>query len=170
MADMWPAAVDPASPEALRETFSRFPQGVALIAAEVDGAPVGLVASTLTAGVSLAPPLVSVAIQNSSTTWPALRRATELGISLLSTEQEALARQLASKDHARRFSGVDPEVSADGALTIPGSSTLLWTRHYSEFAAGDHTVALLEILGTRSEEGPEALVFHRSQFKGLRVS
>ena len=53
MADMCPAAVDPASPEALRETFSRFPQGVALIAAEVDGAPVGLVASTLTAGVSL---------------------------------------------------------------------------------------------------------------------
>ena len=170
MADMCPAAVDPASPEALRETFSRFPQGVALIAAEIDGAPVGLVASTLTAGVSLTPPLVSVAIQNSSTTWPALRRATELGISLLSTEQEALARQLASKDRARRFDGVDPEVSADGALTIPGSSTLLWTRHYSEFAAGDHTVALLEILGTRSEEGPEALVFHRSQFKGLRVS
>ena len=169
-ADTGPGAVDPASPEALRETFSRFPQGVALLAAEVDGAPVGLVASTLTAGVSLAPPLVSVAIQNSSTTWPALRRATELGISLLSTEQEVLARQLASKDHARRFSGVDPEVSADGALTIPGSSTLLWTRHYSEFAAGDHTVALLEILGTRSEEGPEALVFHRSQFKGLRVS
>lgn len=170
MANMRPAAVDPASPEALRETFSRFPQGVVLIAAEIDGSPVGLVASTLTAGVSLEPPLVSVAIQNSSTTWPTLRRATELGISLLSTEQEALARQLASKDHARRFSGVDPEVSADGALTIPGSSTLLWTRHYSEFAAGDHTVALLEILGTRSEEGPEALVFHRSQFKGLRVS
>ena len=170
MADMCPAAVDPASPEALRETFSRFPQGVALIAAEINGAPVGLVASTLTAGVSLEPPLVSVAIQNSSTTWPILRRATELGISLLSTEQEALARQLASKDRARRFDGVDPEVSADGALTIPGSSTLLWTRHYSEFAAGDHTVALLEILGARSEEGPEALVFHRSQFKGLRVS
>src|SRR5699024_8625155 len=29
VADMCPAAVDPASPEALRETFSRFPQGVA---------------------------------------------------------------------------------------------------------------------------------------------
>src|SRR5699024_6641522 len=137
VADMCPAAVDPASPEALRDTFSRFPQGVALIAADVVRAPVGLVASTLTAGVSLAPTLVIVALQNSSTTWPALRRATELGISLLSTEQQALARQLASKDHARRFSGVDPEVSADGALTIPGSSTLLWTRHYSEFAGGE---------------------------------
>src|SRR5699024_834069 len=154
VADMCPAAVDPASPEALRETLSRFPQGGALIAADVDGAPVGHVASTLTAGVTLAPPLVSDAIQKSPPAWPAPRCATELGISLLSTEQQALARQLASKDHARRFSGVDPEVSADGALTIPGSSTLLWTRHYSEFAAGDHTVALLEILGTRSEEGP----------------
>ena len=169
-ADTGPGAVDPASPEALRETFSRFPQGVALIAAEVDGSPVGLVASTLTAGVSLEPPLVSVAIQNSSATWPTLRRATELGISLLSTEQEALARQLASKDRPRRFSGVDSEVSAGGALTLPGSSARLWTRHYGEFAAGDHTVALLEILATGTEEGPEALVFHRSQFKWLRVS
>src|SRR5699024_6121210 len=91
----------------------------------------------------------------SSTTWPALRRATELGISLLSTEQQALARQLASKDHARRFSGVDPEVSADGALTIPGSSTLLWTRHYSEFAAGDHTVALLGSSASAARKGPK---------------
>src|SRR5699024_11548532 len=87
VADMCPAAVDPASPEALRETFSRFPQGVALIAAEIDGAPIGLVASTLTAGASLEPPLVSVAIRDSSPTWPLLRPATEPGISLLRTEQ-----------------------------------------------------------------------------------
>src|SRR5699024_12301917 len=96
--------------------------------------------------------------------------ATALGSSRLTTAPDALARQLASKDHARRLNGVGPEVSADGALTIPGSSTLLWSRHYSEFAAVDHTVALLEILGTRNEEGAEALVFHRSQSKGLRVS
>ena len=56
-----PAPVTPATPETLRETFSHFPQGVAFIGAEVDAAPLGLVASTLTVGVSLDPPLVSVA-------------------------------------------------------------------------------------------------------------
>ncbi|MBM6590234.1 flavin reductase family protein [Brevibacterium sp. RIT 803] len=164
------------SPDALRETFSHFPQGVALIGAEVDGIPLGLVASTVTAGVSLDPPLISVAVQTSSSTWPLLRTAPALGVSLLGTHQSHLARQLASKDRASRFAGIDPEVAADGALTIPGSPAHLWTRLYNEIEAGDHTVALLEILDTSSradsgaEPETEALVFHRSEFKGMRVS
>ncbi|MCF2588618.1 flavin reductase family protein [Brevibacterium sp. UCMA 11752] len=162
------------SPDALRETFSHFPQGVALIGAEVDGTPLGLVASTVTAGVSLDPPLISVAVQTSSSTWPFLRTAPALGVSLFGTHQSPLARQLASKDRASRFAGIDPEVTADGALTIPGSPAHLWTRLYNEIEAGDHTVALLEILDADSAEdtdsGTEALVFHRSEFKGTTVS
>ena len=165
-----PVEANRASPEVLRETFSHFPQGVAFIGAEADAVPLGIVASTLTVGVSLAPPLVSVAIQNSSTTWPSLRRAPELGISLLSTDQEGLARQLASTDRNRRFNDVVLDVTASGALTIPGSSAYLWTRLHAEFAAGDHIVAMLEILGARSDGSADALVFHRSEFKGLRVS
>lgn len=158
------------TPTNLRETFSHFPQGVALVSAEIDGAPLGLVASTLTVGVSLDPPLVSVAVQNSSATWPTLRTAPALGISLLGMHQSALARQLASKDREHRFDGIDPDVAADGALTIPGSPARLWTRLHSELEAGDHTVALLEVLEADDAAGTEALVFHRSEFKGLRVS
>lgn len=170
------------SPDALRETFSHFPQGVALIGAEVAGAPLGLVASTVTAGVSLDPPLISVAVQTTSSAWPLLRTAPTLGISLLGAHQSLLARQLASKDRASRFAGIDPEITADGALTIPGSPAYLWTRLYNEVEAGDHTLALLEILNTRSraDTGPDAgpdtgsdtdaLVFHRSAFKGMTVS
>lgn len=162
------------SPNALRETFSHFPQGVALIGAEVGGAPLGLVASTVTVGVSLDPPLVSVAVQTSSSTWPVLRTAGSLGISLLGTHQSQLARQLASKDRASRFAGIDPEITPDGALTIPGSPAYLWTRIYTEVEAGDHTVALLEIIDAHSPadtgSDTDALVFHRSEFKGMTVS
>ena len=170
------------SPNALRETFSHFPQGVALIGAEVGGAPLGLVASTVTAGVSLDPPLISVAVQATSSTWPLLRTAPALGISLLGTHQSLLARQLASKDRASRFAGIDPEITPEGALTIPGSPARLWTRLYNEVEAGDHTLALLEILDTssRGDTGPtpepdagtetEALVFHRSAFKAMTIS
>lgn len=164
------ASTSTVTPEALRETFSHFPQGVALIGAQVDGAPLGLVASTLTVGVSLDPPLVSVAVQSTSTTWPLLRTAPALGISLLGTDQSFLARQLASKERAQRFAGINPEITPDGALTIPGSPAFLWTRLYKEVEAGDHTVALLEILDARSVDGIDALVFHRSEFKGMKVS
>lgn len=162
------------TPDALREAFSHFPQGVALIGAEVGGTPLGLVASTVTAGVSLDPPLISVAVQASSSTWPLLRTAPALGVSLLGAHQSQLARQLASKDRASRFAGVDPEITADGALTIPGGPAYLWTRLYNEVEAGDHTVALLEILDTDSGVATgadtDALVFHRSEFKGMTVS
>ncbi|SMX68171.1 MULTISPECIES: flavin reductase family protein [unclassified Brevibacterium] len=177
------------SPDALRETFSHFPQGVALIGAEVAGTPLGLVASTVTAGVSLDPPLISVAVQTTSSTWPLLRTAPALGISLLGTHQSLLARQLASKDRTSRFAGIDPQITPDGALTIPGGPAHLWTRLYSEVEAGDHTVAFLEVLDTssrtdadrRTDTGAgtdaripaadvaatDALVFHRSAFKGM---
>ena len=50
----------------IRQAFYNFPSGVAAICAVVDGVPKGLAASSFTVGVSLEPPLVSVAVQNSS--------------------------------------------------------------------------------------------------------
>ena len=61
-------------PARLREAFGSFPSGVVAVAAEVDGALIGLAASSFTS-VSLDPPLVSVSLANSSKTWPDLRRA-----------------------------------------------------------------------------------------------
>ncbi|MFE3287545.1 flavin reductase family protein, partial [Streptomyces sp. NPDC059233] len=57
----------------LRAVYGAFPTGVTAIAALIDGAPVGLAASSFTT-VSLAPPLVSVCMAHTSSTWPVLRR------------------------------------------------------------------------------------------------
>jgi hypothetical protein len=54
----------------LRRVFSAFPSGVTAVSALIDGRPVGIAASSFTS-VSLDPPLVSVCIAHSSTTWPA---------------------------------------------------------------------------------------------------
>jgi flavin reductase (DIM6/NTAB) family NADH-FMN oxidoreductase RutF len=56
----------------LRSVFGCFPSGVTAVCAEVDGALIGMAASSFTS-VSLSPPLVSVCVQNSSKTWPVLR-------------------------------------------------------------------------------------------------
>jgi flavin reductase (DIM6/NTAB) family NADH-FMN oxidoreductase RutF len=63
--------------DALRQAFAAFPSGVVAVAAEVAGRPVGLAASSFTS-VSLDPPLVSVSIACSSTTWPVLRKAARI--------------------------------------------------------------------------------------------
>ena len=81
-------------PKRLREAFGIFPSGVVAVAAEVDGKPVGLAASSFTS-VSLDPPLVSFSIANTSKTWPDLRRAPHLGVSILAGLNVTLAAAFA---------------------------------------------------------------------------
>src|SRR5258708_28096524 len=78
---------DPLGQTQLRRVLATFPTGVAAVAAIIDGEPAGLAASSFVS-VSLDPPLVSVCIGHSSTTWPVLRTADRLGISVLGAHQE----------------------------------------------------------------------------------
>ncbi|MEE2047653.1 flavin reductase, partial [Nocardiopsis tropica] len=58
-----------AEADRFRATLRNHPAGVVIITASVEGRPVGLTATSFTS-VSLAPPLVSFYIAESSTTWP----------------------------------------------------------------------------------------------------
>ena len=78
----------------LREAFGVFPSGVVAVAAEVDGELAGLAASSFTS-VSLEPPLVSFSIANTSKTWPTLRRAERLGLTILADHHGDVCRRLA---------------------------------------------------------------------------
>lgn len=151
----------------LRSAFAQFPQAVVVLGAEVDGTPEALVASTFTVGVSLEPPLATVAVQHSSSTWPKLRDgASHLGVSLLGADQQHLCRQLASKNRAERFSGV--EYSTDeGAIELASTPVWLKTRIYNQFTAGDHDIVVLQILDLTTDETAAGLVFHRSTFHSL---
>ena len=155
-------------PLELREAFGHFPQGVVVVAAEVDGRPEGLVASTFTVGVSLEPPLVTVAVQHSSTTWPKLAGAgAELGISLVGHGQSALCRKIASKDRENRFTGLRVTTGEGGAVTLDGAPVTFTTRIHDQVRAGDHDIIVLELLDLAVEDRSQALVFHQSEFKAL---
>ena len=72
---------DPAKNSALRRVYGSHPGGVTAVCALRDGAPVGIVASSLV-GVSMDPPLVSVCVQHTSTTWPLLADRPRTGLSV----------------------------------------------------------------------------------------
>ncbi len=152
----------------VRDGFSRFPQGVVLIAAEIAGQAQGLVASAFTVGVSLEPPLVSVAVQRTSSTWPKLCGAERLGVSLLGRDHVPVAHQLgSSQNRERRFDGVDYSVDEDGALLLDASPTWLTVKFHDELPAGDHVIVLLEVLALGDRPEREATVMHRRAFHGL---
>jgi flavin reductase (DIM6/NTAB) family NADH-FMN oxidoreductase RutF len=156
-------------PDLLRTAFSHFPSGLAALAALVDGAPVGLVASSFTVGVSLEPPLVLFAVQNTSTTWPVLRRARRIGVSVMGESHDQACRQLASKT-GDRFAGLDVATTEEDALFIHEAPMWLECVIEGEVPAGDHHVVLLRIMSLDTRPDINPLVFHRSNFRRLEMA
>ncbi|CAM3657511.1 flavin reductase [Micrococcus flavus] len=156
------------SKDSLRSGLAVFPTGVVAVSGHVDGHPEVMVSSSFGVGISWEPALVSFSAQNTSRTWPRLRRAETIGISLLAEDQAHLCRQLASRD-GDRFAGVDVHASPAGAPLLEGSSLWLETRLHAEVPAGDHTVVLLEVTGfaDHTDDFPPATL-HRNLFHGLR--
>lgn len=153
-------------PADLRRVFGAFPTGVTAVAAFVDGAPVGLAASSFTS-VSLDPPLASVCIAKTSTTWPVLRRAGRLGVSVLSADQEHLGRQFSART-GDRFHGATWRASNFGEILLDGACAWLDCSIEREVPAGDHDIVLLRIHDLYADRGVEPLVFHRSAFGRLQ--
>jgi len=157
------------TPSLLRKAFSHFPTGLAALAAIVDGAQVGLVASSFTVGVSLEPPLVLFAIQNSSSTWPVLRRAKRIGVSVLGESHDQACRQLASKT-GDRFAGLDIATTDHDALFMHRAPIWLECVIEAEVPAGDHHVVLLRIISLDTHPDIDPLIFHKSDFRRLDMA
>jgi flavin reductase (DIM6/NTAB) family NADH-FMN oxidoreductase RutF len=151
----------------LRRVFGAFPSGVTAIAALIDGNPVGIAASSFTS-VSLDPPLVSVCVAHSSTTWPALRDATRFGVSVLGAHQQQACLQLSARDR-NRFAALDWWATLDGAVLLEGASAWLECSTDAQHRAGDHDIVVLRVHHLDADDAIRPLVFHASQFRRLEA-
>ncbi len=157
-------------PERLREAFGIFPSGVVAVAAEVDGRLLGLAASSFTS-VSLDPPLVSINLAVSSKTWPDLRRADHLGVTVLADHHDVVCRRLAGPVD-QRFDGLVHRVTEEGAVTLDEGLAQFDCTIYREVEAGDHLLVLLKLHAVEHVDHNLAgapLVFHRSGFGKLQA-
>lgn len=110
-------------PRFLRDVYGCFPSGVAAVCALVDGTPMGMTVSSFTA-VSLDSPLVSVRVDNGSTTWPRLRTVEHIGVSILAKSHARVCRQLAARTE-NRFEDLSFFATPQGTLLIDGASAWL---------------------------------------------
>lgn len=149
----------------LRDAFGAFPSGVVAVAASVKGQLTGIAASSFTS-ISVEPPLVSFSIATSSSSWPLLREADHLGISVLADHHDDICRQLAGP-REQRFDGLPFTVTEGGAVLLKeGVATFDVTVH-EEIEAGDHVIVLLRIHEVGTGAGEHPLVFHKSAFAKL---
>ncbi|MET9080748.1 flavin reductase family protein [Streptomyces sp. NPDC004237] len=152
----------------LRRTFACFPTGVAAVSARLDGGPVGMAISSFTS-VSLSPPLASICVARDSTTWPMLRGAPRLGVSVLSDVHDLAGRQLAART-GNRFAGLRTTTTTSGALYLEGATALFECVIHDEIAAGDHDIVVLQILALAARPSTRPLIFHGSRFHQLATN
>lgn len=149
----------------MRQAFGRFPSGVVALCAEIDGERIAMAASSFVA-VSIDPPLVAFCVQNTSTTWPKLRAAARIGISVLGEVHESAARTLAAKT-GNRFEGLTATTSEGGAVFIDGAGMWLDATVTEEVAAGDHEIVLMHVNELEIEPEINPIIFHCSKFRRL---
>ena len=153
----------------IESAFAAFPSGVAALTADVDGVPTGFVSTTFTVGISFDPPQVLCSVMKTSRTWPALRRAERIGVSVLAQGHEVACMQLASRSRDR-FAGLDLVRGDGGALLISDAVMWLECSLDAEYDSGDHTVVILAVERMHVAENGDPLVYHGRNFRNLARS
>jgi flavin reductase len=95
-----PAAVSTASAEAFRKVMRGFASTVTIVSTECAGSPFGMVA-TAVVSVSVAPPLLMVAVQHSASSHDAIRRRGGFCVNVLSNDQQDIAASFLGDRHKR---------------------------------------------------------------------
>ena len=135
-----------------RSLFRRWPAGVSVIVAELDGRRHGLTVSSLVS-LSLDPPLVGISIAHQASLHELLRDAGSFAVSILAGGQEELAQHFArSVPPLVLWNGI--EVREDDPRLLAGAAGWLTARTLQEVRAGDHTFFIAEV--DSIEEGSAA--------------
>jgi flavin reductase (DIM6/NTAB) family NADH-FMN oxidoreductase RutF len=162
----------PGSPEALRHVMGHFASGVTIATALHHGIKHAMTA-TAVCSVSLEPPLVLVCVGKASRFHRAITEAEKWCLSLLTVDQEALARHFShsGRDLLSQFDDVAHTPSPlSGTPLIDGALAWLECATYGVHDGGDHTIVVGEIIrasGLPSDDDPNApapLTYYRGAY------
>jgi flavin reductase (DIM6/NTAB) family NADH-FMN oxidoreductase RutF len=159
-----PERTSPA-PDELRYAFAGFATGITLVAALVDGRPVGMLANSFSS-ISLDPPLAALSFARTSTTWQILRQAPQWGISVLAEHHQADMARL-SRPATARFDGVTWTATDHGAVFLDQAATAFRVSLDTEVDAGDHVLTLLRIHALHRSPDGAPLVFYGNRLHSL---
>ncbi|MEV4351955.1 flavin reductase family protein [Actinoplanes sp. NPDC049596] len=161
------AALTPVAAQQLRQAFAGFPTGITVVAALVDGRPVGMLANSFSS-VSLDPPLAALSFARTSTTWPLLRRSPQWGVSVLDEHHKDDFARL-SRPAATRFDGVDWSATDRGAVLLDRVTTAFQVSIQTEVDAGDHMLTLLRVHSLHRSPAHTPLIFYGNQLHSLKT-
>ena len=163
--DLVAAAPRPAlqEPAEYRKALSCFATGVTVITARWQGSDWGMTCNSF-ASVSLEPRLVLWSIRKAATSLEAFTQSGGFTVSVLSHQQEAIARQFASGDMAARFAGVPVQRQTNQRQRLTGAAAWFDCQLHQLVDAGDHHIVIGQVQDFGWQDDASTLTFWRSQF------
>ena len=148
-----------------RALFRRWPAGVSVVVAEVDGRRAALTVSSLVS-LSLDPPLVGISVSHQASLHELLRDAGAWAASLLSGQQEEIAKHFArSVPPLVLWDGI--EVRADDARLLAGAAGWFTARAVDELVTGDHTFFVGAVESIEIGNAATSLTYVHHGYKGV---
>jgi len=147
--------------DTFRSVLGRFASGVTIVTArDGDGRDHGMTVSAF-CSLSLEPPLILLCVDRVATMYELMHRHPHLGVSILSSSQEAYSRRFADpkSERSERFDGMAYNRGSNGAVLLDGALAHLECRAVQHHDAGDHTIIVAEIERAEALDGRPLLYF-----------
>ena len=154
-----PALVDP---DQFRKVLSHWATGVAVVTATHENKPVGLAVTSFTS-VSLDPPLVLFCADKGSRSWPKIEKSGGYCVNLLRHDQEHVCNTFAGKSDDK-FAEVDWSQSEQGSPVLDDALAWIDCTLFDVVDAGDHFLAIGQVLDAYHDEDGHPLLFFRSSY------
>ena len=151
-----------------RRVMGSFPTGVTVVTSRgPDASPCGMTANSV-ASVSLDPLLVLVCLDRAASSHGCIIEGGAFAISVLSHEDEDLARRFAKGRWRERFKGIDLREEVTGSPILARSLAWVDCRVKEVHEGGDHSIVVGEVVACDAREG-EPLVFFRGGYHRMKV-
>lgn len=158
----------PISADQLRHAMRRWASGVTIVSASHEGALHGMTVSSFTS-LSLDPPLVLVSLERSTRTHAMVAGSGSFGISILTSEQQAISDRFARARTERggRFEGLKTFELETGAPLINGSMVCLDCRLADTLRAGTHTLFVGEVVAIAEGDEAPPLLYYAQAYREI---
>jgi flavin reductase (DIM6/NTAB) family NADH-FMN oxidoreductase RutF len=162
-----PAAALATPASLFRDLFRHHAGGVVVVTLDDGGTPAGFTATSLSS-VSLDPPLATVAIGNTSSTWPKLRLATSVVVNFLGHRDHELAGRFATSGIDRFAPPTTWHRLDSGEPVLDNARRWLRASIRDRIPVGDHHLVVLAVEQIEVDaDAGTALVYHRGAYHAI---
>ncbi len=147
-----------------KEVLGHYATGLVVVCATTTDGPAGFTCQTF-GSLSLDPPLLTFAAGVDGQSWSRVKECRVVAVSILSAEQEPLARQFATSG-VDKFDGVAWEKAPGGSPVLEGALAHIEGTVVTLSTHGDHDVAVVEVSYVHARSG-RPLIYYRGGFAEL---